>query len=101
MCLNEMQDAHAVGLRTVIHHQEVAMAGALDDLRHATASSPGSLEARQHALQGVALARGRHMSEVYALKQKNLQVRQTGSMILGLPVMQSQESLSAVVCRCE
>lgn len=69
------------------------MAGALEDLRHATASSPGSLEARQHALQGVALARGRHMSEVYALKQKNLQVRQSSSMILGTPFGQGQEGL--------
>lgn len=69
-----LQGESGMRLRSVVPHQELAMAGALDDLRHVTACHPASVEAQQHTLLGVALARGRHMSEVSELKQKNLQV---------------------------
>lgn len=68
-----MQGANTLNVRPMVPHQELAMAGALSDLRHATACSPGSLQAQHPPLLRVALARGRHMSEVLELKQRNLQ----------------------------
>ena len=49
------------------------MAGAVEGLRHAAACAPSSLEAQHPPLLRIALARGRQMSEVLELKQRNLQ----------------------------
>lgn len=62
-----------VHLHPMIPREELAMAGAVEDLRHAVACAPSSLEAQHPPLLRVALARGRHMSEVIELKQRNLQ----------------------------
>lgn len=95
----DLQGQTVVPLHSMIPHQELAMAGALDNLRQATACSPGSLAVQQHALQGIALARGRHMSEVYDLKQKNLQVWRPSSADFTMLTARAIQEPAGVICK--
>lgn len=60
-------------LRSLIPHQELDIAGCLQDLLNPSSLAQQSFEAHP-ALQGIASARGMHMSAVAELKQRNLQV---------------------------
>ena len=94
-----MQGPKAPCVRPMVPHQELAMASALDDLRHATACSPASLQAQHPPLLRVALARGRHMSEVLDLKQRNLQASRFLTN-LGPSKQMLQRRTSAIGKRC-
>lgn len=60
-------------MRNLIFHQELDIAGCLQDLLYLSSLKQHSFETHL-ALQGIATARGMQMSAVAELKQHNLQV---------------------------